>query len=142
MMATNDERFAHSAYLRARGTASEGKVAFAELFFDLIFVLTIIQLSHSLAAHYSPLGLVEAALLMLATVWAIRSSGLHHVVNEHAFRTRNDWAALPLEWRREGRWPSDPGQLRVIEALRQDALDSPTPNPNQMPEWRQRWYGE
>jgi hypothetical protein len=85
---------------------------------------------------------VSAALLMLATVWAIRSSGVHHVVNEHAFRTRNDWAALPLEWRREGRWPSDPGQLRVIEALRQDALDSPMPNPNQMPEWRQRWYGE
>nr|WP_314094428.1 low temperature requirement protein A [uncultured Shinella sp.] len=69
MMATNDERFAHSAYLRARGTASEGKVAFAELFFDLIFVLTIIQLSHSLAAHYSPLGLIEAALLMLAIWW-------------------------------------------------------------------------
>src|SRR6218665_1473009 len=69
MTATNDERFAHSAYLRARDTASEGKVAFAELFFDLIFVLTIIQLSHSLAAHYSPLGLVEAALLMLAIWW-------------------------------------------------------------------------
>ena len=69
MTATNDERFAHSACLRARGTAKEGKVAFAELFFDLIFVLTIIQLSHSLAAHYSPLGLVEAALLMLAVWW-------------------------------------------------------------------------
>ena len=69
MTGTNDERFAHSAFLRARGTAQEGKVAFAELFFDLIFVLTIIQLSHSLAAHYSPLGLLEAALLMLAVWW-------------------------------------------------------------------------
>ncbi|MGD9476536.1 low temperature requirement protein A [Shinella sp. G-2] len=69
MTATNDERFANSACLRARGTAREGKVAFAELFFDLIFVLTIIQLSHSLAAHYSPLGLVEAAMLMLAVWW-------------------------------------------------------------------------
>ncbi len=69
MTATNDDRFAQSAFLRARGTASEGKVAFAELFFDLVFVLTIIQLSHSLAAHYSPLGLVEAAMLMLAVWW-------------------------------------------------------------------------
>lgn len=69
MTATNDERFAQSAYLRARGTAKEGKVAFAELFFDLVFVLTIIQLSHSLAAHYSPTGLVEAAVLMLAVWW-------------------------------------------------------------------------
>lgn len=69
MTATNDDRFADSACLRARGTLREGKVAFAELFFDLVFVLTIIQLSHSLAAHYSPLGLVEAAILMLAVWW-------------------------------------------------------------------------
>ncbi|MDP9591229.1 UNVERIFIED_ORG: low temperature requirement protein LtrA [Shinella zoogloeoides] len=69
MTASEDQRFIHSACLRVRGTASEGKVAFAELFFDLVFVLTIIQLSHSLAAHYSPLGLVEAALLMLAIWW-------------------------------------------------------------------------
>lgn len=69
MTATNDDRFATSACLRARGTAREGKVAFAELFFDLIFVLTIIQLSHSLAAHYSPLGLLEAAMLTLAIWW-------------------------------------------------------------------------
>ncbi|MGQ3209511.1 MAG: low temperature requirement protein A [Shinella sp.] len=69
MTATNDGRFAESACLRARGTAKEGKVAFAELFFDLVFVLTIIQLSHSLAVHYSPTGLVEAAVLMLAVWW-------------------------------------------------------------------------
>ena len=69
MTATNDERFTHSAFLRARGTAREGKVAFAELFFDLIFVLTIIQLSHSLAAHYSTLGLLEAAMLTFAIWW-------------------------------------------------------------------------
>lgn len=69
MTATNDERFAHSAVLRARGTSQEGKVGFAELFFDLVFVLTIIQLSHSLAGHYSALGLVEAAMLTLAVWW-------------------------------------------------------------------------
>jgi hypothetical protein len=85
---------------------------------------------------------VSAALLSMATAWAVRSSGVHHVVNEHAFRTRNDWAALPLEWRRQGRWPSDPRQLRLIDTLRKDALDSPMPNPNQVPEWRSRWYGD
>lgn len=69
MTAPNDERFAHSPSLRARGTTQEGKVAFAELFFDLVFVLTIIQLSHTLAAHYSALGLVEAGMLMLAVWW-------------------------------------------------------------------------
>ena len=85
---------------------------------------------------------VSAALLPLAAAWAVRSSGVHHVVNEHAFRTRNDWASLPVEWHREGRWPSDPRQLRLIETLRNDALQSPMPNPNQLPEWRSRWYGD
>jgi hypothetical protein len=85
---------------------------------------------------------VSAAMLPLAMAWAVRSSGAHHVVNEHAFRTRNDWASLPLEWRRQGRWPSDPRQLRLIETLRNDALESPMPNPNQVPEWRSRWYGD
>ena len=68
-MTATDDRFAHSVFLRARGTAQERKVAFVELFFDLIFVLTIIQLSHSLAAHYSLLGLAEAAMLTLAIWW-------------------------------------------------------------------------
>ena len=85
---------------------------------------------------------VSAVLLLLAAAWAVRSSGVHHVVNEHAFRTRNDWAALPLEWQRQGRWPSDPRQLRLIETLRNDALASPMPNPNQVPGWRSRWYGD
>ncbi|MDX3925366.1 MAG: low temperature requirement protein A [Shinella sp.] len=65
----DEERFLHSACLRARGTAQEGKVAFVELFFDLIFVLTVIQLSHALAGHYSLLGLFEAVLLILAVWW-------------------------------------------------------------------------
>lgn len=62
-------KFAASASLREHGSAQEGKVAFAELFFDLIFVLTVIQLSHALAGHYTLLGLFEAAILILAVWW-------------------------------------------------------------------------
>jgi hypothetical protein len=119
-------------------------------------IITIAGVFYALAAYaavrqavgYAQSGglikgvVVSAALLVLATAWAVRSSGVHHVVNEHAFRTRNDWASLPIEWRHEGRWPSDPQQLRLIETLRNDALQSPVPNPNQLPEWRSRWYGD
>lgn len=62
-------KFAASASLREHGSAQEGKVAFAELFFDLIFVLTVIQLSHALAGHYTILGFFEAAILILAVWW-------------------------------------------------------------------------
>jgi hypothetical protein len=92
-------------------------------------------------------GLIRAAVvsmvvLVLASAWAMRSSGVHHVMTEHAFRTRNDWAELPLRWQRQGRWPSQPERVALIGRLRDDALDTPIPNPEMLPEWRERWYGD
>jgi hypothetical protein len=63
-------------------------------------------------------------------------------MNEHAFRTRNDWAELPLRWQQEGRWPKKAEQVALIERLRSDALESPVPNPQMLPEWRGQWYGD
>ncbi|TCU29692.1 low temperature requirement protein A [Rhizobium laguerreae] len=56
-------------WLRAKGSASSNKVTFLELFFDLVFVFSISQLSHALAAHYTPLGVAEAALMTFAVWW-------------------------------------------------------------------------
>ncbi|MGO7167908.1 low temperature requirement protein A [Rhizobium leguminosarum] len=56
-------------WLRAKGSASGNKVTFLELFFDLVFVFSISQLSHALAAHYTPLGAAEAALVTFAVWW-------------------------------------------------------------------------
>jgi len=85
---------------------------------------------------------VSMIVFVLAAAWSLRSTGVHHIVNEHAFRTRNDWATLPVLWRHEGRWPKEAAPLRVIETLRHDALASRIPNPNLAPEWRERWYGD
>jgi low temperature requirement protein LtrA len=52
--------------LRSEG----GRVGFAELFFDLVFVFAITQISHSLLHHYTMLGAYETAFLFL-TVWWI-----------------------------------------------------------------------
>jgi low temperature requirement protein LtrA len=46
-----------------------GRVGFAELFFDLVFVFAITQVSHLLLHHFSPLGAVEATLIFLAVWW-------------------------------------------------------------------------
>ncbi|PDT26334.1 hypothetical protein CO660_28855 [Rhizobium sp. L9] len=56
-------------WLRAKGSAAGSKVTFLELFFDLVFVFSISQLSHALAAHYTPLGAAEAAVMTFAVWW-------------------------------------------------------------------------
>jgi hypothetical protein len=85
---------------------------------------------------------VSVVMLALASAWAMRSSGVHHVMNEHAFRTRNDWAELPLRWQQEQRWPTEQPPLALIERLRNDALEAEVPNPQMLPEWRSQWYGD
>jgi low temperature requirement protein LtrA len=40
-----------------------------ELFFDLVFVFAITQISHFLLAHFTPLGALQSAILMLAVWW-------------------------------------------------------------------------
>jgi low temperature requirement protein LtrA len=59
---------AEPALLRA-GAHGHHRVGFAELFFDLVFVFAITQLSHGLLAHLSPLGVAQTALLMAAVWW-------------------------------------------------------------------------
>ena len=56
-------------WLRVRGGAHDGKVSYVELFFDLVFVFSITQLSHLIAAHYTPMGVLEGVVLVLAVWW-------------------------------------------------------------------------
>lgn len=46
------------------------RVGFVELFFDLVFVFAVTQLSHSLMAHPTLEGLIRTTLLMMAVWWA------------------------------------------------------------------------
>jgi low temperature requirement protein LtrA len=58
-----------SGLLRRRDRQEDAKVAFVELFFDLVFVFAVTQLSHSILNHLSVTGLLEVAFLMLAVWW-------------------------------------------------------------------------
>lgn len=49
--------------------AERSEVAPVELFFDLVYVFAIIQVSHTLLAHLTPLGVLETALLFGAVWW-------------------------------------------------------------------------
>ncbi|WGR74109.1 MULTISPECIES: low temperature requirement protein A [unclassified Bradyrhizobium] len=45
------------------------RVTYAELFFDLVFVFAVTQVSHTLLHHFTPLGAVHVTLLFLAVWW-------------------------------------------------------------------------
>jgi len=44
-------------------------VTYVELFFDLVFVFAITQISHTLLAHFTPLGVLQTTILFLAVWW-------------------------------------------------------------------------
>jgi low temperature requirement protein LtrA len=56
--------------LRDRQGADNGRVTMVELFFDLVFVFAVTQLSHTLLAAHDVREAVEVALLIAAVWWA------------------------------------------------------------------------
>jgi low temperature requirement protein LtrA len=55
--------------LRPRN-GDRAEVTSVELFFDLVFVITVTQISHALLANMTWLGALEAGLMLVATWWA------------------------------------------------------------------------
>ena len=60
---------ASSGLLRERAAGSHGKVTNIELFFDLVFVYAVTQLSHTLLHDLSLIGAAHVLLLFLAVWW-------------------------------------------------------------------------
>ena len=58
-----------TSLMRVRKPGEHARVGFVELFFDLVFVFAITQVSHLLLAHLTPLGALEAAILLAAVWW-------------------------------------------------------------------------
>jgi low temperature requirement protein LtrA len=58
-----------NSLLRRRGGHEDGKVTMAELFFDLVFVFAVTQLSHRLLAHLDLVGALQTALLLFGVWW-------------------------------------------------------------------------
>jgi low temperature requirement protein LtrA len=60
---------ARASQLRMRQGHEHYRVTFVELFFDLVFVFAVTQLSHGLLKHLTLLGAVQTGLLLLAVWW-------------------------------------------------------------------------
>jgi low temperature requirement protein LtrA len=65
MLRANDD----GRLLRERSSSQHNRVTYVELFFDLVFVFAITQISHTLLAHFTPLGVLQVTMLMLAVWW-------------------------------------------------------------------------
>jgi low temperature requirement protein LtrA len=65
-MAGDTER---GALFRPLVPHQHSRVTYAELLFDLVFVFAVTQVSHTLLAHFTPLGAVETTLLLLSVWW-------------------------------------------------------------------------
>lgn len=61
---------ARTNHLRLRGGHEGSRVTFVELFFDLVFVFAVTQLSHGLLAHLTLVGVAQATVLLIALWWA------------------------------------------------------------------------
>jgi low temperature requirement protein LtrA len=57
------------ALFRAIVPNQHSRVTYAELFFDLVFVFAVTQVSHTLLGRFTPLGAVQTTLLFLAVWW-------------------------------------------------------------------------
>jgi low temperature requirement protein LtrA len=56
--------------LRERHGHEHARVTYVELFFDLVFVFAVTQLSHAVLAHPTALGVLHGAMLLAAVWWA------------------------------------------------------------------------
>jgi low temperature requirement protein LtrA len=65
-MAVDNER---GALFRAIVPNQHSRVTYAELFFDLVFVFAVTQVSHTLLGRFTPLGALQTTLLFLAVWW-------------------------------------------------------------------------
>jgi low temperature requirement protein LtrA len=57
------------ALFRQVAPHQHSRVTYAELFFDLVFVFAVTQISHTLLGRLTPLGLAQTTLLFLAVWW-------------------------------------------------------------------------
>ena len=57
------------AMFRVTAPNGHNRVTYAELFFDLVFVFAVTQISHTLLGNFTPLGVLQVTLLFLAVWW-------------------------------------------------------------------------
>ena len=78
-------------------------------------------------------------LCVLVIGWTVRSAGVHYLLRSQAIAHQAAWTELPYQWRRDGRWPTDPMEQQLILQLHADAVRLVLPNTRvELPQWPTR----
>lgn len=68
---------------------ADGRVGFAELFYDLVFVFAITQISHTLLTHYDLQGALQTGFLFMAVWWVwIYSTWVFNILDPESAKVR------------------------------------------------------
>jgi hypothetical protein len=74
-----------------------------------------------------------------ATLWAMRSAGLHHILRVQAWKQQNEWARFDPD--ATATTPRTSG-VALERRLRTEALSLHVPTPDLLGRWPERWWGE
>src|SRR4051812_10148767 len=66
---TAADESARASLMRERIEGGHHRVTYVELFFDLVFVFAITQISHTLLGRFTPLGVLQISILFLGVWW-------------------------------------------------------------------------
>jgi hypothetical protein len=88
----------------------------------------------------APAVALALALVVAGSGWSMRTVGVNHVLRAQAFAFHNDWAWIPDDMQRRGRWPSNPSTRKVVLDLRDQSLRMPIVNPWFVPRWADRVF--
>jgi hypothetical protein len=84
--------------------------------------------------------LLALLLTVTATAWVARTAGLHYHMQRIAHIARGEWVDVDRWLQEQDASPNTPGGRRIVETLRQDAIDRPVMNRYFLPEWAERWF--
>jgi hypothetical protein len=116
-------------------------ISVAGVFYALgTYVAARHALEHLRMRPHGALSVITVAMMaVMASLWAFRSAGVHHMLRQQAFKQRNDWAYVNQSF------DSSPEGRRaeaLVRQLRNGAFELRVTNPNMLPSWMDRWWGE
>lgn len=106
------------------------------------FSAVTIGLEHVRRAGALGRAVLAIVLLVAGTAWAVKSAGLHYLLNLQAARHRYDWAVLPVVSDPVAAERTDDRSLELVRRLRQSALEARVPGPRYHRQWTEDLWGD
>lgn len=119
------------------GYLKDDILSVAGTFYALAAYAAVRRLVRAVPTMRTGAALALCVVVLLASAgFAIRTAGLHYGLRSTAFKTRNDWTAVPERWTKTPEWRA------VTERLQSDAFERRVVAPRFEPAWETRWFEE